>query len=80
VNKLLNFKKALWKDESGATAIEYGLLAALIAVVIIGAVGVLGRTLDSTFDSVNTQIETEQTTSGITPGGTGGTGGTGTGG
>ena len=36
--KLFNFKK-LWKDESGATAIEYGLLAALIAVVIIGAVG-----------------------------------------
>ena len=35
--KLFDFKK-LWKDESGATAIEYGLLAALIAVVIIGAV------------------------------------------
>jgi pilus assembly protein Flp/PilA len=68
-----NFKK-LWKDESGATAIEYGLLAALIAVVIIGAVGVLGRTLDSTFDSVNTEIQAEQALSGGT-GGTGGTGG-----
>ena len=55
---LFNFKK-LWKDESGATAIEYGLLAALIAVVIIGAVGILGRTLNGTFESVNEQITTE---------------------
>ena len=36
------------KDESGATAIEYGLIAALISVVIIGAVAALG---DSLFDS-----------------------------
>lgn len=59
MTKLLKLKKALWKDESGATAIEYGLLAALIAVVIIGAVATLGRTLDDTFESVNTQIGTE---------------------
>jgi pilus assembly protein Flp/PilA len=56
VTKLLNFKKALWKDESGATAIEYGLLAALIAVVIIGAVATLGNTLNTTFEEVNTEI------------------------
>lgn len=56
--KLFKFKK-LWKDESGATAIEYGLLAALIAVVIIGAVATLGRTLDSTFTSVDTKINAE---------------------
>ena len=55
---LFNFKK-LWKDESGATAIEYGLLAALIAVVIIGAVGILGRTLNDTFTAVDTQIGSE---------------------
>lgn len=53
--KLFDFKK-LWKDESGATAIEYGLLAALIAVVIIGAVSVLGGTLNRTFESVNDKI------------------------
>lgn len=64
--KFFNFKK-LWKDDSGATAIEYGLLAALIAVVIIGAVATLGRTLDGTFESVNTQI-----TSGGEEGGAGG--------
>ena len=53
--KLFDFKK-LWKDESGATAIEYGLLAALIAVVIIGAVSTLGSTLDDTFTKVDTCI------------------------
>ena len=46
MNKFLNFGKALWQDESGATAIEYGLLAALIAVVIIGTVASLGEQLD----------------------------------
>jgi pilus assembly protein Flp/PilA len=54
--KLFDFKK-LWKDESGATAIEYGLLAALIAVVIIGAVASLGGTLNSTFESVDAKIQ-----------------------
>jgi len=53
--KLFDFKK-LWKDESGATAIEYGLLAALIAVVIIGAVAALGTTLQGTFETVNDEI------------------------
>ncbi len=40
------------KDESGATAIEYGLIAALISVVIIGAVTQLGGALEDTFQSV----------------------------
>jgi len=39
-------------DESGVTAIEYGLIAALIAVVIIGAVSSLGTGLKNTFNSV----------------------------
>jgi pilus assembly protein Flp/PilA len=39
-------------DESGVTAIEYGLIAALIAVVIIGAVSTLGTKLSGTFASV----------------------------
>ena len=46
------------KDESGATAIEYGLIAALIAVVIIGAVGAIGTTLKTKFEAVKTGIET----------------------
>jgi pilus assembly protein Flp/PilA len=41
------------KNESGATAIEYGLIAALIAVVIIGAVTLVGTSLQTTFESVS---------------------------
>jgi pilus assembly protein Flp/PilA len=40
------------RDESGATAIEYGLIAALIAVVIIGAIQAVGTGLKTTFSSV----------------------------
>ncbi|MCB1507797.1 MAG: Flp family type IVb pilin [Hyphomicrobiaceae bacterium] len=40
------------KDESGATAIEYGLIAAGIAVVIIGAVRLAGRNLNTTWGNV----------------------------
>ena len=45
-------------DESGATAIEYGLLAALIAVVIIGVVTQLGGELNETFATVESQLDT----------------------
>ncbi len=41
-----------FSDESGATAIEYGLLAALISVVIIGAVKLAGSNLSNTFNNV----------------------------
>jgi pilus assembly protein Flp/PilA len=51
-----NFIKNFAKDESGATAIEYGLIAALIAVAIIAAVGALGGKLKGTFDSVNDEL------------------------
>ena len=57
MNKFLNFGKALWQDEFGATAIEYGLLAALIAVVIIGTVVSLGQQLDATFTKVDTDLK-----------------------
>lgn len=46
-----------FSDESGATAIEYGLIAALIAVVIIGAVTVVGTSLSTTFASVSGSIK-----------------------
>ena len=46
------FVKRFVKDESGATAIEYGLIAASIAVVIITAVQLLGTNLTTTFNSV----------------------------
>jgi pilus assembly protein Flp/PilA len=40
------------KDESGATAIEYGLIAALIAVVLVTALGAVGDSLNTTFDTI----------------------------
>ncbi|PYK30350.1 MAG: Flp family type IVb pilin [Verrucomicrobia bacterium] len=43
-------------DESGVTAIEYGLIAALVAVIIIGAVSTVGTKLSSTFSTVATSL------------------------
>jgi len=45
------------RDESGATAIEYGLIAALIAVVIIGALTLLGTSLTTKFNEVSTSLQ-----------------------
>jgi pilus assembly protein Flp/PilA len=53
---LMFFMRRLLKKEDGATAIEYGLLAALIAVVIIGSVTFLGTTLDGVFDGIGTDL------------------------
>ncbi len=44
------------KDEGGATAIEYGLIAALVAVVIIVGLTSLGTTLNNTFSTVATNV------------------------
>lgn len=45
------------QDESGATAIEYGLIAALISVVIIGAVAALGTQLTGVFEKIDGCLE-----------------------
>ncbi len=45
------------RDENGATAIEYGLIAALIAVVIISAVTVVGTKLSTTFTNVSGNLK-----------------------
>lgn len=50
------FISKFMSDESGATAIEYGLIAALIAVVIIAAVTALGTNISTAFDDVATAI------------------------
>ena len=44
------------KDESGATAIEYGLIAALISVVIVGAVSAIGTELNEAFTTISTEL------------------------
>lgn len=48
--------KRFLKNEDGATAIEYGLIAALIGVAIILAVTAVGDGLNSTFEQVSTQL------------------------
>jgi len=50
------FIKQFAKDESGATAIEYGLIVALIAVVIISAVTLIGTNLTTAFTTVSTNL------------------------
>jgi len=45
------------KDESGATAIEYGLIAALVAVACIVALEALGTSLSGIFDGVKTKLD-----------------------
>ena len=52
VNQVMRFVN----DEEGATAIEYGLLAALIAAAIVTTVGILGNTLSATFTGLNAKI------------------------
>ena len=51
-----------FKNESGATAIEYGLIAALIAVAIISAVTTLGDNTSATFNSVSEKMVEAPTT------------------
>ena len=48
--------KRFWNDESGATAVEYGLMVALIAVVIIVAVTAIGNNLNTKFNQAATAI------------------------
>ena len=45
------------QDESGASAVEYGLLTALIAAVIVGVVGTLGTTIQGAFQTVLTALQ-----------------------
>ena len=51
----MNIRKFL-RDTKGATAIEYGLIAALIAVAAVTAMGSLGNKLATTFNNVGTQM------------------------
>jgi pilus assembly protein Flp/PilA len=48
--------RRFFKDETGATAVEYGLLVALIAAVIVGVVTTIGTGLNTKFGLVNTAI------------------------
>ncbi|MBI1402741.1 MAG: Flp family type IVb pilin [Porphyrobacter sp.] len=53
----MTFINKLLRDEQGATAIEYGLIAALIAVAAIVGMQALGGTLNETFSNVSTKLD-----------------------
>ena len=53
---MTQFMKRFAQDESGATAIEYGLIAALIAVVIIGGATLVGTSLKDKFNTIATAV------------------------
>ena len=57
----MTFINKLLRDEAGTTAIEYGLIAALIAVAAIAGMGALGTQLGVTFNSVGNTLTTANT-------------------
>lgn len=54
---MLRLIRKLRKDENGATAIEYGLIAGLISVVIIGAVSIVGSDLSAVFTRISSELQ-----------------------
>ncbi len=69
---MINVIRSVLRDESGATAIEYGLIAALVSVAAIGALTAMGGSLEQIFTSVS---ETLQSAVDSGTGGGGGGGG-----
>ncbi|CAB3928003.1 Flp family type IVb pilin [Achromobacter anxifer] len=62
-----------WNDEDGITALEYGLIAGMVAVALIVAVGAFSGSLKSMFEDLGTKLDTAR--AGTTTGGGGGAGG-----
>jgi len=69
---MLTIVKRVLKDESGATAIEYGLIAALVSVAAITTLTTMGGSLDSIFGVVDTALQNAATSADTGSGGTGG--------
>lgn len=56
MSKIASAVKAFVADENGVTAIEYGLIAALVGVAIVVAVKALGVEISATFDTIKTKM------------------------
>lgn len=63
---MMKLLRRLRRDESGATAIEYGLIAALISVALIAGASTLGDSLNETFDGLAGKLD-DATAKGTTP-------------
>jgi len=53
---MVSLLKRIWEDESAATAIEYGLIAALIAIAAVSVMSTVGKNLSTTFSTVATKL------------------------
>ena len=49
---MVDLWKAFWSDESGQDLVEYAMLLALIALIVVGAVALLGQNIKTTFDTI----------------------------
>ena len=54
---MISFIKSIFQDQSGATAIEYGLIAALVAIAAMGGMSLLGTSLNSIFTNVGSTLQ-----------------------
>jgi pilus assembly protein Flp/PilA len=54
---MISFFKSMIRDQAGATAIEYGLIAALVAIAAMGGMSLLGTSLNSIFTNVGTTLQ-----------------------
>nr|CAD6423850.1 Flp family type IVb pilin [Rhizobium sp. Q54] len=64
---MMKLLRRLRRDESGATAIEYGLIAALISVALIAGATTLGETLNTTFQGLSTKMTAAEKAHPATP-------------
>jgi pilus assembly protein Flp/PilA len=54
---MITFIKSIVRDQTGATAIEYGLIAALVAIAAMGGMSLLGSSLNSIFTNVGSTLQ-----------------------
>ena len=57
MTKMMNQVKAFMRDEEGATAVEYGVLVALIIAVVVGVIQAIGTKLNTAFTNVSTGLD-----------------------
>ncbi|ALK95226.1 hypothetical protein AB595_27155 [Massilia sp. WF1] len=71
MSNFISAVKAFIDDENGVTAIEYGLIAALVGVAMAAAATTLGKEISNTFDTVKNSLSDALSAASTTPGGNG---------
>lgn len=57
---MVSILKSFYKDESGATAVEYGLIAAMVSIAVITGVSSIGSKLGTVFNTLSSSLETSR--------------------